>query len=99
MELGTYLTLDEAIEKARFTNGCNGSLQTDSRETRVPSQWYNFIWMPHRYGGDGYGGQKGDNVNYGTMLLFPMAMIKGDPAKFYRVLYNFNNIDGVYSYG
>ena len=37
------------------------------KETRVANNWYNFIYIPHR---NGIGG---DNMDYGTLVLFPMV--------------------------
>jgi hypothetical protein len=34
--------------------------------------WYNYLYMPHRIGGN-YGAAQSDNCNYGTLLLFYMT--------------------------
>ena len=36
------------------------------------STWYNFIWIPHRVGGE-YGAANTDNCNYGILVLFYMT--------------------------
>jgi len=60
----------------KYSNGCIGSVSFNGGTTwnGIPcnNQWYNFVWIPHRWGGDGYGGESGDNCNYGTLLLYPM---------------------------
>ena len=45
-----------------------GSINVTVSSLNVPTGWYNFLYIPHR---TGYGG--GDNMNYGTLLLFPLV--------------------------
>ena len=65
------------INQVRYSNGLMGSVCFNGGTTwngvSCNNHWYNYIWVPHRFGGDGYGGSSGDNCNYGTLLLFPMT--------------------------
>lgn len=68
-ELGTGITLDECIERCRYGNGCYGSVNIQN-DSRIPSNWYHYIYIPHRHGGNGYNQPESDNHNYGSLLLF-----------------------------
>ena len=43
-----------------------GSINITENKLGVFPHWYNFLYIPHRIGNGG------DNMNYGTLLLFPM---------------------------
>lgn len=62
-----YTTLIEALRKT--TGGQMGSVQFTADYDNMYAGWYNYIWIPHRTGGTG-----GDNGDYGTLLLFLMAL-------------------------
>lgn len=69
----TSTTLNDLINEVRYSNGCIGSCAiTGVSPMPTSSTWYNFIWLPHRFGGN-YGVASGDNCNYGTLLLFYMT--------------------------
>ena len=65
-------TVQDLINSIKFKGACCGSGYL-SKETKIPSDWYNFIWIPHRMGGQG----GGDNMNYGTLCLIPMTLDNG----------------------
>lgn len=88
-ELGVGINIDGCIERCRYTNGCSGSVSIGNGESRVPQIWYNYLYIPHRNGGDGYGNANGDNCNYGTLLLYPMT---ANTQTYYRVMFMNGNI-------
>ena len=88
-ELGVGINIDDCIERCRYTNGCSGSVSIGNGESRVPQIWYNYLYIPHRNGGDGYGNANGDNCNYGTLLLYPMT---ANTQTYYRVMLMNGNI-------
>lgn len=66
-------TIPDILTELRTSNGLIGSFQltaefTGSNGIVVPAGWYNFAYMPHRNGGD-----RQDNMNYGTMFMSDMA--------------------------
>lgn len=60
-----------------------GSINIVENNLAVPASWYNFLYIPHR---TGYGN---DNMNYGTLLLFPMTI---NSANFY-IIHRINGIN------
>lgn len=85
----TATTLNDLIQEVRYSNGCIGSCSiTGVSPMPTAATWYNFIWLPHRTGGN-YGNASGDNHNYGTLLLFYMT---ADNGTWYSVPYNNTNI-------
>lgn len=71
-------TLQELIDELRYLNGTIGSA-TITGVSPMPTRecWYNFIYIPHRTGGD-YGQAAGDNHQFGNLLLFPMNDANAD---------------------
>ena len=59
-------TLEDLLKNVQGKSPRMGSTNI-TKDTRVTNSWYNFIYIPHR---DGIGG---DNMDYGTLLLFPMT--------------------------
>ena len=68
MEAGEYSadTISALLVKVQGTSPRMGSTNI-TKETKIPNDWYNFIYTPHRTG------VGGDNADYGTLLLFPMT--------------------------
>ncbi len=68
MEAGEYSadTISALLVKVQGTSPRMGSTNI-TKETKIPNDWYNFIYTPHRTG------VGGDNSDYGTLLLFPMT--------------------------
>ena len=73
-------TLPALINELRYKNGCMGSVALASSYTygsvTFPAQWYTYLYIPHRGGGDGFGKASGDNHQYGILLLFGMTANK-----------------------
>lgn len=65
-------TLVELEEKVRYTNGCAGSCYISGGPYASDSIWYNFLYIPHRTGGNN-GSVSGDNQNFGVLFLTPMT--------------------------
>lgn len=59
-------TLEDLLKSVQGKSPRMGSTNL-GKDTRVANSWYNFIYIPHR---NGIGG---DNMDYGTLLLFPMT--------------------------
>ena len=59
-------TLEDLLKSVQGKSPRMGSTNL-TKDTRVYNSWYNFIYIPHR---DGIGG---DNMDYGTLVLFPMV--------------------------
>ena len=80
-------TLERALYKASYSSGILGSINLSSAYTKnsitIPSSWYNYIYVPHRNGGNG-GAAQSDNHNYGTMIITGMTSDNG----IYKVRYN-----------
>ena len=78
--MGTYAclktTIPEVCEELRYSSGAAGSVNIQTAYTKdsvtIPVQWYNFLWVPHRFGGVN-GEASGDNCNYGTLFLTGMT--------------------------
>ena len=68
MESGDYSsdTIEALLVKVQGTSPRMGSCNL-AKDTHVANTWWNFIYTPHRTG------IGGDNLNYGTLLLFPMT--------------------------
>lgn len=70
-------TVPNLVDELRFTNGQMGSVNISTAYTlnniTVGSGWYNYIYIPHRGGGNS-GQADGDNVSYGTLILKGMTM-------------------------
>lgn len=72
-------------------NGCGirgGSIDVLESSLGVPLSWYNFLYIPHRTGCGG------DDMNFGTLLLFPMINNTGAFYIVHRISgKNFNAIE------
>lgn len=104
--MGTYgaqaNTIPDLCDELRFSSGCGGSAnittEYNNNSITIPTGWYNFLWIPHRSGGDS-GEASGDNCNYGMCILTGMT-VNGA----YRIKYSNANIyvayldDGVADY-
>lgn len=66
-------TIPNLCNELRMSSGCAGSANITTAYTRgeisIPTGWYNFIYAPHRSGGNS-GADSGDNTSYGLLLLF-----------------------------
>lgn len=79
--MGTYgahaQTIPDLCEELRFSSGCGGSVSINTAYNNngitIPTGWYNFLWIPHRNGGDS-GVASGDNCNYGMCILSGMTV-------------------------
>ena len=67
--------IPDLCEELRYSNGCCGSCNITTSYTKdgytIPTSWYNFIWVPHRTGGNN-GEANGVNCNYGALYLTSM---------------------------
>lgn len=59
-------TIEELLSKIQNTYPKMGSVML-MNDNHVDNTWWNFVYIPHRTG------VSGDNMNYGTLLLFPMT--------------------------
>ena len=71
-------TVPNLVEEVRYSNGVMGSVSltesyTASAGGNIVAGWYNFIYSPHRSGGNN-GAASGDNHNYGTLILTGMTV-------------------------
>ena len=75
--MGSYqaaaTTISNLVEEVRYSNGCMGSVSigtayTASKGGTIAAGWYNFIYSPHRSGGN-----NGDNHQYGNLILMGMT--------------------------
>ena len=64
-------TITDLINEVRYSQGQMGSISISTSTHGVPTGWYNYLYIPHRVG---FGG---DNMNYGTLLLFYMTSNTG----------------------
>ena len=82
--MGSYGSAQSTVEglvgEVRFSSGCAGSASINTAYTNsgvtIPTGWYNFMYMPHRSGGNS-GAADGDNANYGNLFLFGMNNTNG----------------------
>lgn len=58
--------IEALLKKIQGLSPRMGSAQI-TKDTRIASTWWSFLYIPHRTG------IGGDNGNYGTLLLFPMT--------------------------
>ena len=79
--MGSYqaaaTTIPNLIEEVRYSSGCMGSVSigtayTASNGGTIAAGWYNFIYSPHRSGGNN-GTASGDNHQYGNLILMGMT--------------------------
>lgn len=72
----TATTIETLCEELRYSSGVMGSVNITTAYTKdnitIPTQWYNFLWIPHRSGGVN-GTASGDNCNYGSLYLSGMT--------------------------
>lgn len=87
----TATTIPTLIEEVRYSNGCMGSVSITESYTNnsitIAGSWYNFLYIPHRSGGD-KGAANGDNCNYGTLFLMGMTGANG----YYRIRFSNSSI-------
>ena len=80
-----------------LSKGCGaiGSVQITTAYTKnnvtIPATWYNYIWIPHRWGSE-----EQDNSNYGTLILMEMTSFTGSN---YIIHYSNGGIGGVSVFG
>lgn len=75
----TAQTIPDLLTEVRVSSGCMGSVYLNANYTSgavtIPgSAWYNFLYVPHRSGGEN--GQEisgNDNTRYGNLTLWPMT--------------------------
>lgn len=67
-ELSSNTTLINAIEIARYSNGCMGSVYLSEAYGSITAGWYNYIYIPHRHGGN-----ESDNPDHGNLILLSMT--------------------------
>ena len=64
-------TIPALIDELRKGTGVNGSVSITTAYSlggkTLPTGWYNFQWIPHRFG-EG----ENDNSSYGNLIMFPM---------------------------
>ena len=68
-------TVAALLNEVRYSNGCCGSVNLAAytgSPSSLPAAWYNFQYIPHRWGGN-HGAADGDNCNYGTLMLYGMT--------------------------
>lgn len=59
-------TLEDLLKSVQGKSPKMGSASI-TKDSRITSMWWNFLYVPHRTG------VGGDNGDYGTLLLFPMT--------------------------
>lgn len=59
------ISLENLFRTVRYGHGVCGSVFLE--DSRITSGWYNMLYIPHRTGGN-----EGDNMDFGTLLLFPL---------------------------
>lgn len=75
-DIGSVLNEQQLIPIVRYLNGCFGTvLFTSVIGGRRPGR-YNFIYIPHRTGGEN-GAALSDNCNYGSLILFTLENPSG----------------------
>jgi hypothetical protein len=97
--MGSYeadaTTIPNLCEELRYSSGASGSANIEEAYTKdgvtISAKWYNFIWMPHRFGGAN-GAASGDNTNFGSLLLSAMT---GSAAECYLIRYSSQSIQNV----
>lgn len=64
------ISISDFVNTLRYTTGGKmGSVELSTApKSSMPASWYNYIWIPHRVGGN-----YSDNFNFGTLLMFPMT--------------------------
>ncbi len=79
--------LERALTKASYSSGIIGSINLSSTYTKnsitIPSGWHNYLYIPHRTGGNS-GAAQSDNHNYGIMIMTGMTSDNG----IYKIRYN-----------
>lgn len=71
----------DLVNEMRFSSGAMGSTYittayTHSNGITIKTGWYNFIYVPHRSGGN-VGQADGDNQDYGQLILIGMTIYRG----------------------
>ena len=82
---------------AALSKGCGamGSVQIITAYSRnnvtIPPTWYNYIWIPHRWGSE-----EQDNSQYGILILMEMAGFTGGN---YIIHWSSGTISGISVFG
>ena len=70
-------TVPDLCNDLRYSSGCCGSVSIGTAYTlnniTVAKGWYNYLWVPHRSGGNS-GTASGDNCDYGSLYLSGMTL-------------------------
>ena len=78
-------TIPNFCNEIRKSSGATGSVNITTAFTKnnvtISAGWYNFIYSPHRSGGNN-GQESGDNTNYGTLILNTMNASYNDAATY-----------------
>lgn len=75
---GGSCTLPDLAAALRYSSGVAGSFylttayEINQWAVNIPVGWYNYLWIPHRTGGNN-GQASGDNCDYGTLFLSGMT--------------------------
>lgn len=79
--IGSYqssqTTIANLVNEVRYYSGGMGSVNISTSYTKdsvtISTGWYNFLYIPHRTGGNN-GADDGDNHRYGNLILFGMTV-------------------------
>lgn len=90
--------ITQAMKTASYSNGCMGSFENKltytAKTPNIPTGWYNYLYIPHRSGGNNGGAtvsEGQDNCNYGSMILMDMTATNG----IYRLKYSSGTINSI----
>lgn len=96
--IGSYeskqTTIGDLINEVRYSNGCMGSVNLlspyswNSNTITIAAGWYNFLYVPHRFGVGFTNPTNGDNHKYGTLVLMGMMVANAH----YRIQLQSENI-------
>jgi hypothetical protein len=90
----TANTVPNLCTELRYSSGAMGSVSINTEYTKdgvtIPTGWYNFMWIPHRSGGNS-GAASGDNCDYGVLYLTAMTM----SSSFYLIRFSSGSITEV----
>ena len=96
-QIGTEngLTISEFVNQVRYSSGAMGSVKINSSNAGgyTFSGWYNYCYIPHRFGGMN-GTAQSDNHNYGNIILCHMTT----GGLFYNIRVSSGSIAQVYKF-